>query len=531
MRTDREQGDAAAAREGVLEIFGELLGAEVDPSQAFIAQGGDSIRAMQGTARVHRRLGISMPPDVLLTAKSVDRAIGAAIAEEPTLESASGAEINPDAASRGQQQLWFIDALGDGTALYNISSAVHFRGEIELERLTDSIAATLAAHDSLRTAFREGDKGLQRMALAEAAPRPVLNDLAERPAQQAESEYREIAARASTGPFSLATGPVARAVLVRRRANLCSLVLVAHHTALDAWSLGLLCDEIVTRYEATRDEAEPAELRFEPYSSFVRAEARAKAERGEQDLRWWRDYLSGAPTQLALPSELERPAWQDFRGSRTSFELGDADRLREVSRELVATPFTVLLAAFGLCLRRETGASDFLVGVPIAGRDEAALQDIVGFCAKLLPVRIVLANDSETFAAFAGRLKNSISMVLRHASVDLADLVRELSLSGDPSRNPLVQIVFAKHDDLISHGGAPGELELDFEDLDTGSSPVDLTLFVESLDPPTRGAIEHATAVVSDAAAQRFAARYSAVLEAVLADPRRPLGEFSPVSS
>jgi acyl carrier protein len=520
MGSDRQMAapPAADARKEILAILDTLLDLPVDPSQQFIALGGDSVRAMQVAARVQRRLGVALRPDALLKAQSIEDAI----ASDPTVEA--------DAPSRGQQQLWFIDALSDGTAgLYNISSAVHiFDGELSVGQLREAIESTLASHESLRTVFRDGSKGLKRVVLPEDSVELQRHDLRANSPEQAEQTYRRIATETSVEPFSLENGPVVRATLVARREDFSTLILVAHHTALDAWSLGLLCDEIIARYTAALDRVEPVELPAQQYETFVEAEARSKADHGEQDLRWWRDYLMGAPTTLALPNDFERARWQTFTGSRTSFEVGDPDRIREVARQIVTTPFTLLLGAFGICLHHETRQRDFLVGIPIAGRDQPELQEVVGFCAKLLPVRIVLAGDREPFTRLVRRLQRSVSMILEHTSVDLADLVRELSLSGDPSRNPLVQIVFAKHDDLISRGPASGGVTLDVEDLDTGASPVDLTLFIESLDNPTRASIEYATSVVSEADAERLAATYSTVLDAVLEDPERPLAGIVP---
>jgi acyl carrier protein len=530
MNPAREGTEASPSpRHEILAILEGLLENPVDPSQQFIALGGDSVRAMQAAARIKRRLQLDLQPELLLKAASVSEAIAGAEAER-TGETVDADEVRPGSASRGQQQLWFVDALGDGSGLYNISSAIHFGGRLQIERLATAIEATLVAHESLRTVFRERRSGLEREVLPVGSIALRRHSVRGLPPATAAEDFRRIGEEVSSEAFSLADGPVVRAVLVERRQDLASLILVAHHTALDAWSLGLLCDEIVTRFTADLDGQDPWDLPTEPYESFVQEEARSRSQRGRQDLRWWRDYLAGAPTELALSSARERPPWQDFSGSRRPFDLPDPSRLREVSRRSVTTPFSLLLAAFGICLHRETGQRDLLVGIPLAGRNRPELHEVVGFCAKLLPIRLVLADDDEPFTQLARRLQRSVSMVLEHGAVDLADLVRELSLSGDPSRNPLVQVVFAKHDDLVARGPVGAGLVLDFEDLDTGSSPVDLTLSVESLEPPARAAIEYATAVASEADAGRLAAAYSATLEAVLADPELPVGEAMPLS-
>ncbi len=508
-----------------MAILDDLLDVPADPSRGFIALGGDSIRAMQAAARARRQLGVRLQADALLSAESMEQAIAKATAPESADEVADDLSRPPDAASFGQRQLWSVDALADQPGLYSIASAVHFAGELEVEKLAAAVRATLVAHGSLRTIFRESDQGLIRMVLPHDSMELSRYDFRDRPAD-GEAAYRQLAAGAACAPLSLECGPVLRAAFVRRRDDLCSLVLVAHHIALDGWSLGLICAEITSRYRAALEEREPTQLPTEPFETFVEAEARERRARAGRDTRWWRDYLAGAPMKLTLSSDMERPPLQSFSGARLNFEPVDPERLRAVARGHAVTPFTLLLAAFALCIHRQTAQRDFLIGIPLAGRNRPELQDVVGFCAKLLPVRIFVGDHREHFSRFARRLQTSVSLVVEHASVDLPDLVRELSLPGDPSRHPLVQVVFSNDDDLVASGPVGAGICLDLEDLDTNSSPVDLTLFIKSLRSPPHASVEYATAVISEADVSRLAASYAAILALILEDPQRSLDDL-----
>ena len=48
-------------------------------------------------------------------------------------------------------------------------------------------------------------------------------------------------------------------------------------------------------------------------------------------------------------------------------------RVESFAREHAASPFMVLLAAFGVLVRRYTGAPDFLISVPVTERDRKSV--------------------------------------------------------------------------------------------------------------------------------------------------------------
>jgi len=70
----------------------------------------------------------------------------------PQLRSAAGKPVRCP-ASFSQEQLWFIDQLEPGSAVYNVPLALRLKGELDLPRLTESLNRVIARHDALRTVF------------------------------------------------------------------------------------------------------------------------------------------------------------------------------------------------------------------------------------------------------------------------------------------------------------------------------------------------------------------------------------------
>src|SRR6202030_1973055 len=100
----------------------------------------------------------------------------------------------------------------------------------------------------------------------------------------------------------------------------------------------------------------------------------------------WRRRLAGMEAALELPADRPRLAAQDFRGARRELRLSAelTAGLRRAARREGATLFMVLLAAFQAVLARHAQQRRLVVGTPIANRDRAETEGLIGFFVNLL---------------------------------------------------------------------------------------------------------------------------------------------------
>ena len=101
------------------------------------------------------------------------------------------------------------------------------------------------------------------------------------------------------------------------------LLLTLHHVLADGWSMDVLARELGALYAAAAaGPAGPAAAAAGPVRRLRRLAARLAVRRGRRAAgRVLAQTLAGAPALLELPTDLPRPAEQDYRGGQLAVEF------------------------------------------------------------------------------------------------------------------------------------------------------------------------------------------------------------------
>src|SRR6266852_6281804 len=154
--------------------------------------------------------------------------------------------------SFAQQQLWFLDQLAPGSALYNISTAVRLRGRLDRQALERALAVIVSRHEPLRTRFVavEGSPSQVIDEPGQAKAQLPRLDLSTLPAESRLAEAQRRLRQEAQRPFDLARDLMLRTALLRLDDTDHVLSITAHHIAADGWSLGVFFRELEAAYDA-----------------------------------------------------------------------------------------------------------------------------------------------------------------------------------------------------------------------------------------------------------------------------------------
>lgn len=503
----------------------ELRVQEVGLHQNFFELGGHSLLATQLIARVRDILGVDVSLRLLFETPTV-QALAAAVDRElcagRSVESSPIRPVNRDSGlplSFAQQRLWFIDQFEPESAAYNISMTVRIGGDLDISALTQSLQEIVRRHEVLRTRF-EVSNGQPVQVIAECAEIDVaLWDIADLADGEHRQWTRRLAEEEAGLRFDLTRGPLVRVKVLRLDDNEHEMLITMHHIVSDGWSVGVMAEEFVQFYGAFR-AGRPSPLSELPiqYADFsVWQREWLQEEVLEEQLLYWREQLSGIAL-LELPTDrLVSPA-ASRRGNREHLTLPPklTDELKELSRREGVTLFMTLLAGFQLLLARYTGQEDIAVGTPIAGRNRAETEGIIGLFVNTLVMRTDFGR-SPTVRELLGRVRETALGAYAHQDLPFEKLVEELGPERSLSHDPLFQVMFAFQNVPRKPLGISG-LSVSAEPNDADTAKFHLALVFEEEDGVIHGSLTYALDQYDRDRVLRMLGHLSRLLEGMVVD-------------
>ncbi|MSX07980.1 MAG: amino acid adenylation domain-containing protein, partial [Actinobacteria bacterium] len=203
-----------------------------------------------------------------------------------------------------------------------------------------------------------------------------------------------------------------------------------------------------------------------------------------QQIDYWTTTLAGLPDQLDVPSDRPRPAVASNSGALVRFSIdGELHRaLIEASRRENASLFMLVHTSLAVLLSRLSGETDIAIGTPVAGRGEAALDDLIGMFVNTLVLRTEIDTARRFDQVLADARETDLS-ALAHVDVPFERLVEILNPVRSTARHPLVQVVLAFQNLGQKDLELPG-LSVSGVDFETLVALFDLQFtFVESFGP------------------------------------------------
>ncbi|MFF0524657.1 non-ribosomal peptide synthase/polyketide synthase [Actinomadura nitritigenes] len=521
------------AQELLAGIWAQVLGTErVGADDHFFELGGHSLLATRVASRVREVFGVEIPLAALFDQPRL-RDLAAVI--EQTAAGAAAPPVvpvprtGPLPLSFAQQRLWFMDQVEPGSVEYNVRMPIPLGGELDVRALEAALTALVRRHEVLRSRLVAGSDGVPGQVVDPPAPFPLPVADVTGAADPAAAAHRLMVA-AAMAPFDLAAGPLVRGCLIRVNREHHLLALAVHHIVSDEWSAEILRRELGVLYRALRDDRPdplpPLAVQYADFAVWQRGWLTGEVLDGQ--LSYWRDRLAGAP-ELDLPADRPRPPVRSTAAAFASFAVPAAAtrRLQEVAREGGATMFMTLLSAFAVLLGRYSGQDDVLVGTPVANRNRAETEDLIGFFVNDLVLRTDLSGDP-AFTELLARVRSAALDAYAHQDLPFEQLVDALVTARDRSRTPLFQVAFsyadAPPDDDVTGTGARLRLDTAHPGGTAEEAlPVRADLVVTVADSPAglMGSMHYSTALFDASRMQRMARHMTTLLEAVAADADR----------
>ncbi|KKM96897.1 hypothetical protein LCGC14_1173490, partial [marine sediment metagenome] len=353
--------------------------------------------------------------------------------------------------SFSQQRLWFTDKLQGGTAEYNMPEAMRFSGTLDTNLVESVLNAIIERHEILRTNYVEVD-GEPLQYVNETARLTLQQyDLSHLQEPQQQQELKRLLYDDLNQAFDLKSDLMFRAAYIL----LCKgeqhtsgkdqgvLLFNLHHIAADGWSVEIVKNEFFTLYQAFSDDKKfplaPLRIQYADYAHWLRRESESDSRK--EQLAYWQEKLQGCPEEHGLALKARRPQVKINKGAKEVVKINNklATRLMECARKLQLTPFMFFHGVVALVLSRYSVHDEVIIGTAVANREHPETQDLVGFFANLLALRV--STEHTSLQDYFSHIKAVNVEAQANQEVRLEQIIDQLKIPRNLSHAPLFQIV------------------------------------------------------------------------------------------
>ncbi|USX53626.1 non-ribosomal peptide synthetase [Lentzea sp. HUAS12] len=422
------------------------------------------------------------------------------------------------ALSFGQQRLWFLDQLDGPGSAYNVPVALRLRGPLDVAALRAAVADVAERHEVLRTVVPVVDGTPGYRVVEDARP----------PFEVVDAALPAALIAAASRPFDLSTEIPLRTTLFRVGPDEHVLLVLLHHIAADGGSFGPLLRDLDAAYTArvagTGSGWEPLEVQYGDFALWQQEVLGDEDDPGSllsEQLAYWGGKLAGLPERISLPAG----------GHGTGAGIVDVElpaelcaRLADAARAAGCTPFVGLQAAVSAVLALNGAGPDVVLGTPVSGRQDPALDDLVGFFGNTLALRTDLSGDPG-FGEVLRRAKETAFDAYAHQDVPFERVVERLGVDRGSSAHPVYQVMLVQQEDA-----APprlGDLDVTVEPLDLAAAKLDLSVvFGRRADGGMDCQLEYAADRLDRAFVAHLGESLVRLLDVALSTPDLPLSRL-----
>lgn len=504
----------------LLSYFKEVLSIErVSTDEHFFEIGGNSLKASRLIGLIAKKFEINLTFEELFSLPTVKK-LAAFIQESSRIERFS--VIKPFKESGAfittpmQKKIYFMEHFQNIGTTYNVSIGLKITGKYYPDKIQRTFQKLVDRHEALRTNFSTENGEIKQI----VHPTLKVNMELIRP------DVEEQIVRQFIRPFNLETDTLIRMAINEISESECILFLDTHHIVTDRISVKILLDDFFSLYE----EKEIALLSVQ-YKDFAIWHEKQKEERYYLEHEaYWKNQLKGDLPILEFPTDFSRPKIQSYQGAALPFEVNGPllDQLKKLAHKNNTTLYMVLLAAFQVLLYKYSGQEDIIIGTPVAGRYHPDVGKTVGMFVNTLPIRSFPASQ-KSFTSFLNETKKTAVDAIKHQSYPIEEILQDLKVIKDPSRNPLFDMVF-----VMQNMGLNG---LEIDDLNIKEIPIlsntakfDLTLeAIETVDTIAFN-VEYCRDLFKENTINRLIHHYENILKEIIERPSQLLSSINILS-
>ena len=334
-----------------------------------------------------------------------------------------------------QKSIYFTEQFFSDTSINNICGTLYIKERVDFKLLEKALNIFIQNNDSFNFKFKLDD-GVMKQYLShfvEFSP-PLIDINNNNDLNKLQKELNDL-------PFNLYDSLLYRISLFRLPDNTGGFTICVHHLISDAWSFGLVIDEVIDIYsKLLRNENS-----FEKYPSYIEyinsEQDYIKSDKFKKDKEFWQKSFSTLPEIAKIPSFSVQSNSTLAKRKQFILDQNFLNSVNDFCKENKISIYNFLMAIFAIYIGRVSDLDDFVIGTPVLNRSNFKEKHMTGMFISTIPLRIKIENSLK-FIEFAKNLSDDLFSIYRHQKYSYENILQDVR-KLDPSIPNLYDILIS----------------------------------------------------------------------------------------
>ncbi|MBQ3145142.1 MAG: amino acid adenylation domain-containing protein [Clostridia bacterium] len=329
---------------------------------------------------------------------------------------------NMYALTNPQKSIWLTEQFYKGTSIENITGTVIVSQNVDFDALKKAINLFVKNNDSFRLKFTVKDGTVMQYV-------DTFTEFnIEKISVQTDKDVKNLERKMCDTVFNTLENFLFDFKLFEFPNGNGGFVINAHHLIADAWTAGLVVNEIMGYYETLIKNEELSNEPIPSYIDYINSEKEyLNSEKFKKDKTFWNELFDTIPEVATIPSVKQETKEINCSAKRKLFTIPKetVDLINEFCKTKKASIFNFFMGVLSIYLSRVSGLDEFVIGTPILNRGNFKEKQTTGMYISTIPFKVSV-NSEDLFGDFLTNISVDFLKIFRHQKYPYQYLLEDL---------------------------------------------------------------------------------------------------------
>ena len=325
--------------------------------------------------------------------------------------------------TNAQKSIWVTEQYYKGSSINNIWGTAVIQEKVDFEKLKESIQIVCKKHDNFWLEFKL-NKGNVEQVLSEKKEIQIdtINIAGK---NHLELERNKIVKTR----FQLENSKLFKFYIFKFIDGKGAFMLNIHHLISDAWTLALICNDIIKTYSELIQNKEVETKAIYSYIDYIKSEQQyQESEKYNKDKQYWIERFKTIPEVATIPGSIKGDIDEtNPAGERKKYEISkeNVEKIKKYCKENKISLYNFFMAIYAIYIGEVSNLDEFTIGTPILNRINYKEKNAAGMFINMAPFKININEDIE-FKQFIKNIARDSMDMLKHQKYSYQCLLEEL---------------------------------------------------------------------------------------------------------